>query len=554
MADATTTYDVITRYLVQDGQQNASIKVMHQHVTALDKSIESTKSNFGLLGRIGGMVAGYLGFQQANTHLIKFNSSMEQAKITMAGMMAQAGRGNYTENLEQASTLVKQMQLDARASVGTTQDFVQMAQMLVQPLFMAGGSMENLRDLTRQTVVASRAMGIEAGVAARDIDQAIRGVYRSVDPFSGKVLTPMGYGGEEGRRKFNALSMPQRLAEIQKGLGSQAIRDMAKAQETSYEGAISTFVDNLQMTLGKVGMPLFKGLTAELNQWNIWLDKNQNKIQEFARTLGGDILSAATKFKDVMAFLAEHWKQVLGAAVAIKATGVLTSVASAGKAGATGAAGAAAGSAGMPFFAGKLAAVTLVASAVYMTGTAIADWIDKKQSERFEAAGRFDQSTLSLFDKAKNGVGKGDARAFAAMAKMQGLADDSGNVNQPRVLAGIQALSDEQRLQLARSMGSPTDKPWMLHSEVLAQEAAKQFAIYLREAMATRPEQLMSMETSQAAALAKVEKPKINVTINRIEVATDDPDRFVMRMVGAFRDAAKNPSGVGAALHTLREG
>ncbi len=47
------------------------------------------------------------------------------------------------------------------------------------------------------------------------------------------------------------------------------------------------------------------------------------------------------------------------------------------------------------------------------------------------------------------------------------------------------------------------------------------------------------------------EKPKVNVTIHRIEVQSDDPDRFVFGMVQSFRDAAKNPS---SALATLREG
>lgn len=47
------------------------------------------------------------------------------------------------------------------------------------------------------------------------------------------------------------------------------------------------------------------------------------------------------------------------------------------------------------------------------------------------------------------------------------------------------------------------------------------------------------------------EKPKVNVTIQRIEVQSDDPDRFAFGLVEAFRDAAKNPS---SAFATLREG
>src|SRR5512141_127525 len=190
MGTVTTEYAVNLRYQMQNQAVLAGARAMagdlqraHQHSAALGLS----------LGRLAGILAGGAGLYAGKRALLDFNSGMEQAKITIAGLMQQAGQGEFTENRGSANTLVRQMQLDARASVGTTEDFVQMASSLVQPIFMAAGGMKELRDMTRQTVVASRSMGIEAGVAARDIDQAIRGVYRSVDPFSGKILTPLGY-------------------------------------------------------------------------------------------------------------------------------------------------------------------------------------------------------------------------------------------------------------------------------------------------------------------------------------------------------------------------
>jgi hypothetical protein len=59
---------------------------------------------------------------------------------------------------------------------------------------------------------------------------------------------------------------------------------------------------------------------------------------------------------------------------------------------------------------------------------------------------------------------------------------------------------------------------------------------------------------SARTALPKPEKAKVNVTINRIEVASEDPNRFVFRMVSAFRNASKNPSGISSMQHMLREG
>lgn len=561
MADATTTYDVITRYLVDDKSTPPVVRIRRE-VETLEKSAASASTSMGLLGRLGGLVAGYLGFQQANKSLVQFNSGMEQAKITMAGLMAQAGRGTYATNIEQANTLVRQMQLDARASIGTTEDFVQMASMLVQPLTMAGASMENLRDLTKQTVVASRSMGIEASVAARDIDQAIRGVYRSVDPFSGKVLTPMGYGGEEGRRRFNQLSMQQRLAEIQKGLGSQAIRDMSKAQEFSFAGVASTFKDNIQMTLGKIGLPLFKGITAELKQWNAWLDKNQDKVQAFAKDFGGDLLSAAKAFTSAAKFAAEHWKGILGSVLAIKSAGALMTWGKAGLAadaawgGATSVAGAQA-AARASKMAGVGSAITIgaiTAAALYVGATELTRYIENRQ-----------QAVIANTGTAESAVGMlagGKIDVLRQYLQAQGLSSADG-FNKGAFETMMSASNLHVRAQWADALGlhqkgKGVYHDWQTDPEALGEAMAKKFVSVIQE---WNPDHSMLGTGSGLGWMdkynvpyAKVEKPKINVTINRIEVATDDPDRFVMRMVGAFRDAAKNPSGVGAALHALREG
>jgi hypothetical protein len=513
---------------------------MNRQVQTLERSSASAG---GMLARLGAGVGAYLGFQQGRKHLIDFNSQMEQSKIQMAGLMEQAGRGDFVSNMESASKLVKQMQLDARASVGTTQDFVQMASMLVQPLTMAGASMEGLRDMTRQSVIASRAMGIASDVAARDIDQAVRGMYRSVDQFSGKLLTPRGFGGEEGRKKFNAMTMQQRLAEMQRALGSSAIASMAKAQEASFDGVTSTLVDNIQMTMGKVGLPLFKKVTEEVKRWNDWLDKNQKNVEHIADVVGNKLVQAAVSFGNAIGFAAEHWKSIALSYGALKAAGFLA--ATSGTAGGIGGAGGIGASA-------KMAAAGLVISVAYVGALEVANFIDKSQSRSLEAKGRFDMSTVDLLAQAKGGPSGKSARALLGMARMQGWGDDKGNVNEGSILAGIREMGMDQRKSLAGTLGMQWNAA-NTYAEPLAREAAKQFAIYLREAMGATPEELMS-RGQPGAVLPKAEKPKVTVHINRIEVASEDPDRFAFRMVNALRGAVKNPGGIGSALHALREG
>jgi hypothetical protein len=63
-----------------------------------------------------------------------------------------------------------------------------MAGMLTQPITDAGLGMKDLEDLTVNSVVAAKALGYQWDLAARDIDQALRGQFHATDPFAGKML------------------------------------------------------------------------------------------------------------------------------------------------------------------------------------------------------------------------------------------------------------------------------------------------------------------------------------------------------------------------------
>ena len=46
-------------------------------------------------------------------------------------------------------------------------------------------------------------------------------------------------------------------------------------------------------------------------------------------------------------------------------------------------------------------------------------------------------------------------------------------------------------------------------------------------------------------------KPNVNITIQRIEVQSDDPDRYAFGLVEAFQDAVRNPSGAAKRVKGL---
>lgn len=121
MGVITTTYDVQTRYLLKDQVSGSAA-----HMTgALRASANEARGLDSTLKSLAVAADGLFGIREMKKHLIDFNSEMEQAKLTTAGFMAMSGLGTFNDNLGEADALVKQYTLDARASIGTTADFVE---------------------------------------------------------------------------------------------------------------------------------------------------------------------------------------------------------------------------------------------------------------------------------------------------------------------------------------------------------------------------------------------------------------------------------------------
>src|SRR5580765_2357641 len=95
------------------------------------------------LGQVATAAAGFFGIRQAATALVGFNDSMEQSRITVAGMLSQASGRAFNDTTKDSIALVDQLQQRAKVSVGTTQDMVGMSAMLVRPLTAAGASMKD---------------------------------------------------------------------------------------------------------------------------------------------------------------------------------------------------------------------------------------------------------------------------------------------------------------------------------------------------------------------------------------------------------------------------
>lgn len=302
-----TTYRVETLYDITD---RASDKLKKVEKEAAAAAVSSQRLG-SALAAIGGVFVGSRVFGAGKSALIDFNATVQDTKNTIGGMMALATKSDLNDNLARADRLYSNLQRRAATLPGTTAEYVAMAGMITQPIMDAGLRMKDLENLTVATVVGAKSLRVEAGAAARDIDQALRGQYHSVDVFTGKLLGAMGYSGEAGRKKFNALDAQKRASELMKAVDTKQIRQLAEAQGGTFTGVMSTLQDNFEQLAGKVGKPLFEAVTKEIKSWVDWLGKNQAKIDAFAKTVGEGLVSGFRSIKSAAMWVVDHAETLL---------------------------------------------------------------------------------------------------------------------------------------------------------------------------------------------------------------------------------------------------
>lgn len=648
-----TVYDVRVRYGV-DNRAGRAVDGLVKDTRQLGNEVKRTT---GLFGKLGTAVVGAFGVRMAGKALIGFNSTVEDTKNQIAGMLSLTRKTDLVDQLKHADRLFGNLQKRANTLPGTTMEYARMAGMLTQPIINAGLTMKDLEDLTVSAVVGAKALGVEWEVAARDIDQAIRGQFKSVDVFTGKMLGSIGYTGEEGRAKFNSLDKDKRASELQRAMNQKQIQQLAAAQGATFSGALSTLQDTAQQFFGKVGKPLFGKITAELKDWNKWINANGDRLEDIARTVGDKLVDGFSFIKDVMGFLVSHSDTLImiGKAWATVKIGSMLGGGLGGLvgSGASGAGGLAdffrrqsdgfnkdtgeyehrkagrghQGIGGMKGLADNLGLLASSAAAGYAIGNLLGldkvgesigssmalltgktnsaalqiEKMDREMAHLAEStrkaaaanptgpsaivnrqgmAGDYAQranlvadvmaaqkrlendTTIENMNRVRQamdnaraaGIGVGDIAGAGGMggyvtsmqAKATNLTNQTagiGAVGSLTMITGIAQLTEYQRKTLD------------------VQVAQHEVMAYLTQTL-TKPGgiidpavvmDLLRKSTADPSGTHKTiaDKAKVNVTIQRIEVQSDDPDRMAFGLIESFRDAAKNPS---SALSALREG
>lgn len=457
-------------------------------------------------------------FGKMKSALIDSNRELESMQIGMSAVLGMSLDLPFAKAEPIAARLVEHYRNIAKTSPGTASDFIEFNNLAMGAVMNAGGTLGQLKAITEGGVIAGKSFGLRGDVAGRDVQQALTGNVSAQTP-----LIKMLLGSEKKIAEFNKMSGQQRVAALQKAFESPALKDAAKKFGASYEGELSTLKDTAEGFGRAVGKPLFDQLTKWLHRINAWADNNQGKIAAFAKTIGEGLATGARWLVKGVGFLVEHKGVILAIAGSFAALKLAGGIGNSIKGGLGG-------------FNLQLGLATAgLAGLVSIVTQVRAGWGDIKG---LVYGDRFDPSM-------KNSNAEDQEYRYVyrqEMAKLQAtkfLRDVGGNPMGDKEFGELELAARNMAFAAQRLLQVANHAP-VREAERKAADAkriAKDHDFY-KELAAKKQAQ----KDNAAGKPLDPLRPKVNVTIKRVEVVADDADRFIHAIVGAVGKEISSPS------------
>lgn len=291
---ASTIYDVKVKYSMDD-KASSGMKSLASHT---DKAASSAMTLHGALAAVGGIAALHFGKEL----LVDFNSEMDKLKIGMTTVMQMNMHMPFEKASAAADKLFFTFQDMAKKSPLMTKDFMEMASAIAPAVSMAGGGVGKLQKMTAGALTAGLAFNVRPDQMAMDIQEMLAGNVRLTSRTARQLLASKGLDHKE----FNAKSGVERAGITESILGDPALIKASERAAHTFAGEVSTVKDNLQIAFGEVGLPLMHAMTEEVQRWNQWIEKHPKLIKEWVTSFAATIKNGFDFLKDVASWFVEH--------------------------------------------------------------------------------------------------------------------------------------------------------------------------------------------------------------------------------------------------------
>jgi hypothetical protein len=274
----TTIYDVAINYKLAPGSSaTTGMDKLSNQAAKTEKSLAGVGAVMSRLGGVitVGAISAAAGMALAAHEAVKYNSFIEQSTIGIATQQKLLRGGAMSQALEDAKGLFQYYQQAAMASASTTQDFITMHKMIAGAAYMKGMGPEDVKAMTKGAIQLGTVFGEQSWYVGMELKEMMSGVINA------RQRIPQYLLGISGKTKedWQKMNEKQRNELMKSALNSSTLAMAGKLVEKSFSGAFTTLKDNLQISLAKVGAPLFETLKGSMNSFNFWLETHPATVK-----------------------------------------------------------------------------------------------------------------------------------------------------------------------------------------------------------------------------------------------------------------------------------
>jgi hypothetical protein len=298
MAD--TTYNVKTVYTADTHQAASGLDRLGGMFDRIGKLLSGLKSIlFGLPTLIvaafaTGAIGAFLG------RVMEVGGAAETTRLSIAGMVnaqmfatAAQPLGDLDAALLGTDAIVQRMRVHAQRLPGTFDELRTVFQGSLSGGIAAGRNLLQIEAQAARFMAVTKTLGVDSEQAGRDMTLMMEGrAGAQVASFS-RLRPLIGKTAQE----FNAMSAPQRWEAITRALAG--FGPMIDAYEHSWDAVSSTTKDHLEGLLRVGSAPLFDEAKQALRDLNGWLERNHDRVEAFARTVGRGLAEAFSRVVEI---------------------------------------------------------------------------------------------------------------------------------------------------------------------------------------------------------------------------------------------------------------
>lgn len=312
----TTTYNVQVLYRLNSGdatQKVASLSDSFKTLSSMSSwaagKMDGLASSIISMGKWALLGAGALGVRALAEGITTLNSEAETATIGIAGMLQAGGAFNdFQAAMGRSTELMDEMRKDAAALPGTFDDLRRVFEGGLLGSLAAGKTSKQAEKMAASFMAVSKMLNVDSHTAGRELSMLLGGragahvvLWSRLQPIIGKTA-----------QEFNAMSNKDRFEAIEKAL--KGFDPAVRAFAHTWDAISSTTKDIWTHFKRMAATPMFNALKSDLDSFNIWTENNKALLIEWEMIVGGNIVAAYQKVKDILQWIWTHHSQLIESA------------------------------------------------------------------------------------------------------------------------------------------------------------------------------------------------------------------------------------------------